>query len=139
MASLQLHVTLGALLFLGLAGCGGDDAKPAPGSTGAGARETASEDERGSVGVPPPAVEYCVKLGYTLTQTGCTFPDGTSCEPWAFYRGQCGQSHSYCSRQGGTLSTKTEDKGGWTAVYGVCTLNGKVCEEGLFLKTGKCE
>ena len=130
MASLRLHVTLGALLVLGLVGCGGDDTKPAT---------TASEDERGSVGVPPPAGEYCVKLGYTLTEKGCTFPDGTSCEEWAFYRGQCGNSKSYCSRQGGTISTKTEDKGGWTAVYGVCTLNGKVCEEGLFFKTGKCE
>ncbi len=132
MASLRLHVTLGTALLvldLGLVGCG-DDAKPA---------NTASEDERGSVGVPPPAGEYCVKLGYSLTEKGCTFPDGTSCDEWAFYRGQCGKSQSYCSRQGGTISTKTEDKGGWTAVYGVCTLNGKACEEGLFFKTGKCE
>lgn len=133
MASLRLHVTLATALLvldIGLVGCGGDDAKPAT---------TASEDERGSVGVPPAAGEYCIKLGYTLNEKGCTFPDGTSCEAWAFFRGQCGQSQSYCSRQGGTISTKTEDMGGWIAVYGVCTLNGKVCKEVSFLETGKCE
>lgn len=46
-----------------------------------------------------PASEYCLKLGYALevknnadgSQYGvCKFPDGTECEEWAFYKGECG-------------------------------------------------
>jgi putative hemolysin len=99
---------------------------------------SASEDERGSVGVPPTAGEYCARLGFSLTGSGCTFPDGTSCDEWAFFRGECGQPHSYCNQHGGVVSSKTEDMGTWTAVYGVCTLNGAQCQESSFMQTGKC-
>lgn len=119
-----------AVAVVVLVGCGGTDGKPVT---------TASEDERGSVGVPPTAGEYCAKLGYTVTDNQCRFPDGTSCEQWAFYRAECGNPRSYCVLHGGTVATKTENKGTWTAVYAVCTLNGKVCEEGAFLTSGKCE
>lgn len=46
-----------------------------------------------------PASEYCINLGYTLNfekdkdggQYGvCVFPDGTECEEWSFYKGECG-------------------------------------------------
>jgi putative hemolysin len=97
------------------------------------------EDERGSVGVPPPAGEYCAKLGYPIEGDDCVFPDGTRCEQWSFYRGECGQPHSYCNKHGGSISQKTEDMGGWTAEYGVCDLNGKQCKESEFFVTGKCE
>ncbi|MBS2018040.1 MAG: DUF333 domain-containing protein [Deltaproteobacteria bacterium] len=99
----------------------------------------ADEDERGSVGVPPTAAEYCAKLGFTAMNSQCTFPDGTSCDQWAFYRGECGAARSYCNQHGGAITSKTEDMGGWTAVYGVCTLNGKTCKESSFIQTGKCE
>lgn len=118
-----------ACLVSGLPACG----------DGAGSSPSASEDERGSVGVPPPAGEYCAKLGFTVAESDCKFPDGTSCEQWAFYRGQCGQSHSYCNQHGGAVSSKTEDMGSWTAVYGVCDINGKQCKEGSYFQTGKCE
>jgi hypothetical protein len=47
--------------------------------------------------VANPASKYCVDLGYELEirdeaggQVGyCIFPDGTECEEWAFYRGEC--------------------------------------------------
>jgi putative hemolysin len=97
------------------------------------------EDERGSVGVPPPAGEYCAKLGYPIEGQDCVLPDGTRCEQWSFYRGECGQAYSYCNQHGGTISKKTEDMGGWTAVYGVCDVNGKSCKESTFFVTGKCE
>ncbi len=100
---------------------------------------SADEDERGSVGVPPTAGEYCARLGFTVVDSNCQFGDGTSCDQWAFYRGSCGQPHSYCAKNGGTISTRTKDMGGWTAVYGECALAGKVCEEGSFMKTGTCE
>jgi putative hemolysin len=52
------------------------------------------------VGLPNPASVYCVDLGYELTivdepegQVGmCNFPDGTQCEEWSFFEGECGQS-----------------------------------------------
>lgn len=129
MASSRRIVT--ALVTAALAlGCGGTNPTSGP---------MADEDERGSVGVPPPASEYCTKLGHTLAGEQCTFADGTSCEQWAFYRGQCGQPHSYCNQHGGTISTKTEDMGGWTAVYGMCSVGGKSCKESSFFQTGKCE
>jgi putative hemolysin len=44
-----------------------------------------------------PASKYCVDLGNKLEmreETGgtagyCIFPDGSECEEWAFYRGEC--------------------------------------------------
>ena len=99
----------------------------------------ASEDERGSIGVPPTAGEYCTKLGFALIDSQCTFPDGASCDQWEFYRAKCGQANSYCNQHGGTVSSKTEDMGTWTAVYAVCTLGGKECKDATFMQTGKCE
>jgi putative hemolysin len=45
-----------------------------------------------------PASVYCEEQGYTLemrtddsgTRGVCIFPDGSECEEWAFYRGECG-------------------------------------------------
>jgi putative hemolysin len=44
-----------------------------------------------------PASKYCVDLGYRLemreesggTAGYCVFPDGSECEEWALYRGEC--------------------------------------------------
>ena len=49
------------------------------------------------VGLPNPASQHCLDQGYELemrTAAGgtagyCLFPDGTECEEWAFYRGEC--------------------------------------------------
>jgi putative hemolysin len=49
-------------------------------------------------GLPNPASAYCEEQGYTLemrtdedgTYGVCVFPDGSECEEWAFYRGECG-------------------------------------------------
>jgi putative hemolysin len=87
-----------------------------------------------------PASVYCVVLGYEASSDQCTFPDATSCEQWAFFRGECGQAHSFCNLHGGTVSNKIEDMGTWTASYAVCTLpTGKHCEEGTFARTCSCE
>ncbi len=49
--------------------------------------------------IPNPASVFCGEKGYQLeirtaadgSQIGyCLFPDGTECEEWAFYRGECG-------------------------------------------------
>ena len=48
--------------------------------------------------LPNPASVYCEQQGYTLQirtaadggQTGvCIFPDGSECDEWAYYRGEC--------------------------------------------------
>ncbi len=47
--------------------------------------------------IPNPASKFCEDHGYTLKivddpagQFGlCVFPDGTSCDEWAYYRGEC--------------------------------------------------
>jgi putative hemolysin len=48
--------------------------------------------------LPNPASKYCIEQGYNFTirtnpdgsQTGyCIFPDGSECEEWAYFRGEC--------------------------------------------------
>ncbi|NTV23255.1 MAG: DUF333 domain-containing protein [Nanoarchaeota archaeon] len=58
------------------------------------------EFEKCPVGMANPASVYCVKRGGSLEiidepegQVGyCTLPDGTVCEEWAYFRGECGSS-----------------------------------------------
>ncbi len=51
-----------------------------------------------AAGLPNPASKFCEDQGYKLeirtaadgSQTGyCIFPDGSECEEWAFFRGEC--------------------------------------------------
>jgi putative hemolysin len=50
------------------------------------------------ISLPNPASKFCEDQGYTLElRTGelgtggyCIFPDGTECEEWAYFRGECG-------------------------------------------------
>lgn len=53
--------------------------------------------------LPNPASVYCEEQGYRLeirtasdgSQTGyCIFPDGSECDEWMYYRGECGPSDS---------------------------------------------
>jgi putative hemolysin len=103
-----------------------------------------SEDERGAVGVPDPATKYCEDLGYqsrtvSASETRCVFPDGTSCEEWAFYRAECGQTHSYCNVHGGNVRREERDAGSFTEDVAMCDLDGKSCTEESFWESGKCE
>ena len=49
------------------------------------------------IGLANPASLFCEEQGYELemreeaggTAGYCLFPDGTECEEWAFYRGEC--------------------------------------------------
>lgn len=95
--------------------------------------------QNGAVGLANPSALYCLGLGYSLDGSDCVFPDGNRCEEWAFFRGECGQSHSFCNRHGGSIANVTEDRGGGTASLGVCTLAGKQCDEVTFASTCTCE
>jgi putative hemolysin len=62
--------------------------------------------------MPNPASAYCVEQGFKSeirtaadgSQTGyCIFPDGSECEEWAYFRGECGPAD-----QSGSSSSPTE-------------------------------
>ncbi len=69
-----------------------------------------SAGEEPSTGLANPASVYCADAGYTEETRSdangeygvCIFPDGTECESWAFFRGECGLDKTYCAQQGGT-------------------------------------
>src|SRR5512136_24445 len=71
--------------------------------------------------MPNPASVYCEKNGYTLeirtaadgSQSGvCVFPDGSSCDEWAYYRGECGPAAENSLTPATTLEATTEVGGG---------------------------
>ncbi|MBC8254991.1 MAG: DUF333 domain-containing protein [Ardenticatenia bacterium] len=76
-----LIVTL-VLVVLIMAACG---PKPTPAPTGS------------APGLPNPASGFCADQGHKVEirteadgEVGyCIFPDGSECEEWAFYRGEC--------------------------------------------------
>ncbi len=59
--------------------------------------EPADDAFESPIGLPNPASVYCRQQGYDLEMrtddagtTGyCIFPDGTECEEWAYFRGEC--------------------------------------------------
>ena len=116
--------------------------------------------------MPNPASAYCEDQGYRVeirtaedgSQAGyCLFPDGSECEEWAFYRGECGSvnqvtplvpvsgesdqavmpnpASAYCEEQGYQLEIRTADDGGQT---GFCLFpDGSECEEWAYYR-GEC-
>jgi putative hemolysin len=92
------------------------------------------------IGIADPAAVYARKLGYEydIGDGTVTFPDGTKCGVWSFYRGRAGQEWSYCERNGGKIESRTEDMGGWTAEYAVCVFpDGSECAETEYIE-GEC-
>jgi len=105
------------------------------------------------VGMPNPASVYCEEQGGDLDirneeggQTGyCIFDDGSECEEWTFFRGECGPGSKpvgmanpasvHCEEQGGSLNIRDEDGG----QAGYCVFpDGSECEEWAFFR-GECE
>src|SRR5512143_3680197 len=71
---------------------------PAPVSTIQAATDTPAPTQ---AGMPNPASVFCEEGGYKLeirtaadgSQSGyCIFPDGSECDEWAYFRGECGPS-----------------------------------------------
>ena len=57
--------------------------------------------------MPNPAAVYCKDLGYKyeIKDGVCIFPDGSECDGWAFYRGECGkkwqkENKEKCAKEG---------------------------------------
>jgi putative hemolysin len=84
----------GALL---IAACGAEPQPTTPFESPVSAPTTTPESSEAPVGLPNPASVHCEEQGYTLemreeaggTAGYCIFPDGTECEEWAYYRGEC--------------------------------------------------
>ena len=107
--------------------------------------------------LPNAASQYCQEQGYRLemreeaggTVGYCIFPDGSECEEWAFYRGECtpadttfdsplglpNPASQYCQDQGYELEMRTTEAG----TTGYCLFpDGSECEEWAFYR-GECE
>ena len=76
------------LVTLVLAACGSGEPTPVP---------TAGATSESPLDMVNPASKHCVDQGYRLEirdeangQVGyCIFPDGSECEEWAYFRGEC--------------------------------------------------
>lgn len=63
---------------------------------------TACVKEEKKPGIPNPASAYCEEQGYRLelregedgTVGVCIFSDGSECEEWAYFRGECAPGDS---------------------------------------------
>ena len=90
--------------------------------------QTSFDVDAMSMGVANPAAIYCLEMGYEYevvkTDRGevgiCTFPDGTSCDAWDFYRGESGREWSYCAREGWATETASAGQDPYSPVYSVC-------------------
>ncbi len=109
--------------------------------------------------MPNPASVFCADNDGTVdirkdAQGGeygvCVFADGSECDEWAFFRGECkpGQPATeqsagmanpasvYCGENGGTLDIRTDAEGN---EFGVCTFaDGSACDEWAFFR-GECK
>ena len=73
------------------------------------------------VNMPNPASVYCEQNGNKLeiqtasdgSQNGiCVFPDGSTCDEWAYYRGECGPAVQKSPTPAMTVEATTETSGG---------------------------
>jgi hypothetical protein len=71
-------------------------------------------------GMPNPASVYCKEKGNKLefrtaadgSQNGiCVFPDGSTCEEWAYFRGECGPAAQKSPTPAMTVEATTEASG----------------------------
>ena len=106
-------------------------------------------------GMANPASKFCTEQGgkwESRTEAGgevgyCILEDGTECEEWAYYRGQCGPDATeaqpgmanpasvYCEEQGGKTDIRTEAGG----EVGYCVFDdGSECDEWAFFR-GDCK
>ncbi len=71
--------------------------------------------------LPNPASVYCKQNGGNLeivtasdgSQSGrCAFPDGSACDEWAYYRGECGPAAQKSPRPAMAVDATTEASNG---------------------------
>jgi uncharacterized protein len=139
----KLILGMGFLSVIGMLACSGD-----------------TDDDAN--GLPNPASVYCEDNGGTLdirsdeqgNQSGiCVFPDGSECDEWAYYRGECepdsggeGEANTgvgianpasvYCEDNGGELDIRADEQGNQS---GICVFpDGSECDEWAYFR-GECK
>ena len=100
------------IILMALTACAAPQTQAAP--------EPAATDMP-QAGMPNPASVYCTQQGNKLeirtaddgSQSGiCIFPDGSACDEWAYYRGECGPAAEKSSTPAMTVEATTEASGG---------------------------
>jgi putative hemolysin len=86
-------------------------------------QKTESEStDNPQVNMPNPASLYCEQNGNKLeiqtaadgSQSGvCVFPDGSTCDEWAYFRGECGSAAQKSPTPATTVEVTTEASGGY--------------------------
>jgi putative hemolysin len=98
-----------------------------------------------TAGIANPASVYCEQKGgktkITTDPRGnqlgfCILPDGTECDEWAYYKGDCVSPQAsnetnlvllYCEKAGGKIQTITDPMGG--QLHNCLMPNGQLCSE----------
>jgi putative hemolysin len=98
-----------------------------------------------TTGIANPASVYCEQNGgktkITTDPRGnqlgfCVLPDGTECDEWAYYKGDCVSPQTsnetnlvllYCEKAGGKIQTITDPMGG--QLHNCLMPNGQLCSE----------
>ncbi|MCP4211870.1 MAG: DUF333 domain-containing protein, partial [Halieaceae bacterium] len=114
-------------------------------------REECAPGDQDNIGMPNPASVHCEDEGGKLEirdeaggQVGyCLFPDGSECEEWAYFRGECAPGTDdeaigmpnpasvHCEDEGGKLEIRDEAGG----QVGYCLFpDGSECEEWAFFR-----
>ncbi len=99
------------------------------------------------VGIANPAAVYCESLGYQYRivkgdkgEYGvCAFPDGSECEEWAFFRGECGTKWSYCERFCGGKIVPQKADSPFASKVAACELKGTLYPDWKLCAEGACE
>lgn len=83
---------------------------------------TACTAPQPEAGMPNPASVYCRQQGNKLeirtatdgSQNGiCVFPDGSTCDEWAYYRGECGLTPQTGATPASAVTTEENASGGY--------------------------
>ncbi len=100
---------------------------------------TSNPIESQNVNLPNPASQYCTEQGYQLemrqNEAGeygvCIFPDGTECDEWAYFRGECAPGNSQDQEIEDMEETdQTEKTGETNTTYPVYALYGSIQSSG---------
>jgi putative hemolysin len=100
------------IILIALTACAASQTQAAP--------ELAATDMP-QVGMPNPASVYCTQNGNKLeirtaadgSQNGiCIFPNGNTCDEWAYYRGECGPAAQKSPTPAMTVDATAEASGG---------------------------
>lgn len=115
------------------------------------------KNDSGNANMPNPASVFCEENGGTVdirtaedgSQTGiCIFPDGSECDEWAYFRGECKPGDNlnmganmpnpasvFCEENGGTVEIRTAEDG---SQAGFCVFpDGSECDEWAYYR-GEC-